>query len=77
MPTRGEFTLAFDAATTDAMVLRILSARGTVVYRTEILPNALGAQELRIAPPRLNAGVYWAEVRQGSFRGVAKFVYVP
>jgi len=77
MPARGEFQLAFEAPTTDVGVLRVLSARGAVVFQERILPDAAGAQLLRVAPTGLRAGVYWAEVRQGAYRGVVKFVFVP
>jgi hypothetical protein len=77
MPARGEFALAYDATSTDEGSLRVLSARGAVVFQARIVPNASGAQLLRVAPTGLRGGVYWAEVRQGSFRDVVKFVFIP
>jgi hypothetical protein len=69
--------LAYDAPSADEGSVRILTARGAVVYQEKIQPNAAGAQMLRVAPTGLRGGVYWAEVRQGSFRDVVKFVSVP
>jgi hypothetical protein len=77
MPARGPFMLAYDAPSADEGAVRILTARGAVVFQAKILPNASGPQSLRVAPTGLHGGVYWAEVRQGSFRDVVKFVYVP
>jgi len=77
MPARGPFMLAYDAPSADEGSVRILTARGAVVYQEKIQPNAAGAQMLRVAPTGLRGGVYWAEVRQGSFRDVVKFVSVP
>ena len=77
MPARGPFLLAYDSPSMDEGSIRVLSARGAVVYQAKILPNAAGAQMVRVAPTGLRGGVYWAEVRQGSFRDVVKFVFVP
>jgi hypothetical protein len=77
MPTRGAFTLRYDAPRSVAGSLRLLSARGAVVLEQEIEASEGGTRTLQVSPGRLAPGVYWAEVRQGTFRDAVKFVFVP
>ena len=77
MPTRGAFALRYDAPRGVTGELRLYSARGAVVHAQSIEASEGGARTLQVAPGRLAAGVYWAEVRQGSFREACKFVLLP
>jgi hypothetical protein len=77
MPTRGAFALQYDAPGATAGELRLLSVRGAVVQSQRIEASEGGPRTLQVVPNGLRAGVYWAEVRQGSFKGACKVVLLP
>jgi hypothetical protein len=77
-PTRGAFSVRYIAPRDVAGSLAIVTLRGSVVERHGLDAGPAGERTLRVMPrSTLAPGVYWIDVRQGTFHDGTKLVVVP